>query len=334
MGWNTPEFINGFLRGTLGRKKVHAGWRVIDGPHCSILCKATTRCGSPDGSEIYAMALKAKGQRLVFLHARNTYGHSYKIRRDLNTSQYQKLPEGYLRDSDTAIRDSGIIDLTQRHALIEFGDKPVLLCRAYTDKREPATTDAGLLKWGSLEPLDKRVASIPEALELAKDPEGCEVIAWEWYARPVLNPGDVPDFDPELSKTLATGVNPIDYGYEVEELQVTDARDNLCLLAVRGSILAVAADKRSVSYLAAVEAYHEASERFKKYQPEEHACLTIKAERYSSGSSSKSVTGRIVCTTQGVFIKGLIKSSENWVSETQCDQWYKLEKKMRRKSMS
>jgi hypothetical protein len=333
MAWNTPEFINGFLRGTLGRKKVHAGWRVIDGPHCSILCKSVTRYGTPDGSEVYAMALEAEGQRLVFLHASNTYGHSYKLKRHLNTDWYQKLPSECLKDSDTAIRDSGIIALTEDHALIEFGDKPVLLYRRYLDGGAPATTDAGLPKWDSMEPLNKRAASIPEALELAKDPEGCEIIAGEWHAKLVPNPGDVPLFDPELSKILATGINPIDYGYEVEELQVSGARENLCLLAVRGSILAVGADKRSVSYLAAVEAYYEATEKFKKYQPETHVCLTIKADRYSLGSASKSVTGRIVCTTLGVFIKGRIMSGVNWVESTQCDQWYKLEKKVKRKRM-
>jgi hypothetical protein len=333
MAWNTPEFINGFLRGTLGRKKVHAGWRVIDGPHCSLLCKSTTRYGAPDGSEIYAMALEAEGQRLVFLHHSNTYGHSYKIKRHLQTDQYQKLPVGYLRDSDTAIRDSGIIAMTEDHVVIEFGDKPTLLCRKYMEGGAPATTDAGLPKWDTLEPLDKRVATIPEALELAKDPEGCEPIATEWFARPVVNPGDVPDFDPELKKVLAAGINPTDYGYEVEELQLEGARDNLCLLAVRGSVLAVAADKRSVSYLVAVAAYHEAGECFKKYMPTMYKSLTIKKDRYSLNANAE-ITGRIICTTKGVFVKGLIKSSENWTEETQCDQWYKLEKKMRRKHMS
>ncbi len=47
----------------------------------------------------------------------------------------------------------------------------------------PASTDAGLPKWGSVEPLDKRVATVDEARELARDPEGCEIIAGEWYAR-------------------------------------------------------------------------------------------------------------------------------------------------------
>jgi hypothetical protein len=334
MGWNTHDFINGFLSGTLGRKKVHAGWRVLDGEHCRILVKSTTRYGSPEGSEIYAMEFVAQGERLVFLHASNTYGHSYKIKRDLETEHYQKLPSGYLRDSDTAIRESGVIDLTKDHALIEFGDKPTLLCRSYMEGGAPATTVLGLSKWDSIEPLSKRVATIAEALELARDPETCEIVAAAWYAKPVAH-SDVPPFEPELTKVLAAGVNPVDYGYEVEELQVQDAAgDKMRLLSVQSNVLSNKADKRSISYLAAVDAYYQAGERFKKYKPHTHDGITIKKDRYSYGTTNDKTTGTILCTTQGVYVTGLIKSSDNFTDETGCTSWYKLVKRMTRKKLA
>jgi hypothetical protein len=334
MAWSTPEFINGFLSGKLGRKKVHAGWRVLEGKHCRILVKSTTRYGSPEGSEIYAMELMAKDERLVFLHASNTYGPSYKIKRDLETEHYQKLPSGYLRDSDTAIRESGIVAITKDHALIEFGDKPTLLCRKYTEDVVPATTVVGLPKWGTVEPLSKRVATIAEALELARDPEGCVPIANSWYAKAVAD-SDVPPFEPELVKILAAGINPVDYGYEVEELQVQEAvGDKMRLLSVQSSVLDNKADKRSISYLADVEAYYQAGERFKKFKPNTHDGITVKKDRYSYGSTNDKTTGVILCTTQGVFVTGLIKSSDNFTDETSCTVWYKLEKRMTRKVLA
>jgi hypothetical protein len=334
MTWSTPDFINGFFEDVLGRKKVHAGWRVLDGKHCQILVKSTTRRGTPGGSEIYAMKFMAKGQRIVFIHPDNTYSHSYRIRRDLKTEHYQKLPSGYMRDMDTAIRESGIIDMTEGHALIEFGDKPALLCREYGPGGAPATTDVSLPKWGSIEPLSKRVSTIAEAVELTKNPEGGEIIADAWYAKAVAD-SDVPPFEPELTKVLAEGINPVDYGYKIEELQVEDAvGEHMRLLAVQADILSNKADKRSISYLAAVEAYYQASKKFEKYKPPTYDGITIKKDRYAYGNAIPTTTGTILCTTQGVFVTGLIKSSDNFSEETSTTGWYKLVKRITRKKLA
>jgi hypothetical protein len=335
MSWDTPRFINGFCEGTLGKKKVHSGWRVIDADHCRVLVHATTKYGSPNGNEVYAIELKAQDERLVFLHPSNTFGHAYKIKRYLNIDRYQKLPSGYLKDDDSEILNSGIVALSEHHALIEFGDQPTLLCRRYMEGGAPKTMDSGQPKWASIEPLKTRVATIDEARELAKDPAGCAIIAKTWYAQPIDNPGEVPMFDPEYSKVLAAGVNPVDFGYQIEELSTEDLNENLCLLAVRGSIISNKVDKRSVSYLAAVAAYHEAGARLKKYQPIAYEGLTIKNDRYGPTPKQSSVlAGRIIATTKGVFIKGLIKSTEHWTEETTCTQWHRLEKKMKRKTMA
>ena len=334
MTWDTPNFINGFLAGTLGRKKIHSGWRVLEGSHCRVLVHATTSYGATDGGEVYAMELKAQGERLVFLHPTGTYGQAYQIRRRLETNEYQKIPNEFLRSSDTAILESGIIDLSEHHALIEFGDQPTLMCRKYMEGGAPASTSKGLPKWGSIEPLSKRVATIEEARELARDPEGCEVIAGEWFGRYVDNPGVVPKFEAELSKLLAEGVNPSDYGYEVEDLHVEDVTGDLCLMTVKGSVLENAADKRSISYLAAIAAHYEAAMKFRKYMPAVYDSLSIKADRYSLSASAPTISGRIVATTSGVFVKGLIKSGINHTTESQLEGWYKLEKKVKRKTMS
>ncbi len=188
-------------------------------------------------------------------------------------------------------------------------------------------------KWGSVEPLDKRVATVDEARELARDPEGCEIIAGEWYARAVDNPDTVPRFEPEYSKLLAEGVNPIDYGYEVEDLHVEDVNSNMRCMSVKGSVLENTADKRSISYLAAVKAHLEAGEKFRKYMPNTYEGLTVKKDQYLHSTSALTTSGRIVATTKGVFVKGLIKDGGH-NTESQLSDWYKLEKRMKRKSMS
>jgi hypothetical protein len=301
----------------------------------------TSRYGSPDDVEIYAIELiNAMGENPVFLHPSNYYGHSYKIKRELDIDRYQKLPGSILSNSDEGLLNSGIVQINEDFCLFEIGDKPYLLKRKYLEGGAPAHITGGLPKWDTVEPISKRVATIDEARVLAQDPEGCESIANEWWARQVPKM-DVPDFDPELSKVIAAGINPADYGYEVEELMVDTLLTDFRFVTPLGAVIGNKADKRGVTYLAAVKRFKEACEKLQKYQPVAHEGLTIKKDRYShvsSGSASpvqRETTGKIVCTTLGVFVTGHIKSSENWTVDKDCGAlWYKLEKRIERKRLA
>jgi hypothetical protein len=334
MAWTTPEFVNKFLARKLGRKKVHGSFRVIEGAHCRVLTHVTSRYGNPDDVEVYAIELiNAVDENLVFLHPSNYYGHSYKIKREIRIDDYQKLP-GILSNSDEGLLNSGIVQINEDFCLLEIGDKPYLLKRRYLEGGAPASMPGGLPKWDTVEPISQRVATIEKARVLTQDPEGCESIADEWWGRHVPAM-DVPDFDPELSKVIVAGVNPADYGYEVEELMVESVFDGFRFVSPRGQILNNKADKRGVAYLAAVERFKEACEKHQKYQPQAYDGLSTKKDRHSYGSTDRECTGKIVCTTLGVFVTGHIKSSEHWNVDLDCGAlWYKLEKRIERKRLA
>ena len=47
--WTTLKFITGFFGNTLGRKRVHGTYRILEGDYCKLLVRATTLYGAPAG---------------------------------------------------------------------------------------------------------------------------------------------------------------------------------------------------------------------------------------------------------------------------------------------
>ncbi|MBW2637102.1 MAG: hypothetical protein JRC86_06205 [Deltaproteobacteria bacterium] len=179
--WNTPSFIDAFMNNKLGRKRVHGTYRVLEGDHCRLLVKAYTEYGRPAGSTIMAINLQPEeltAKPLCFWHWHNYNEFTYRMRRDFDIHQWQTLPQVMMSGTDSALLNSGIVEIGPEHLLVEIGDKPFLLHKM---KNEEGDT---LNRYNHIDPVSNRVATIAEAKVLTADPIGQKNICGEWWGMP------------------------------------------------------------------------------------------------------------------------------------------------------
>ncbi|KKK91672.1 hypothetical protein LCGC14_2710570, partial [marine sediment metagenome] len=225
--WTTITFVQAFFENKLGRKRVHGTYRVLEGDYCKLLVKATTRYGAPAGNELIALDLSDDNNTLVFWRTSYSRSFSYRMTRNIKESigDYQVLPEGICTGSEDNILNSGIVDITKLHALIEIGDKPFLLHRRVKDggaqtvelETNPSSHNPS---YSHANQVPNRAASIREAQDKVKDPVTDRKLCQEWWAKEMPFGFTPPEFDPELVKILQTALNPIDYGFDIDECSI------------------------------------------------------------------------------------------------------------------
>ena len=329
--WTTPDFIHAFMEGGLGRKRVHGSYRVLDGEHCKLLVRAMTEGGRPGGSILMAINLSDETTKLSFWQTNYDRCFTYRMAKAINTGSYQKLPDIIISGEEDSLINSGIIATDATHLLIEIGDKPFLLHRDIKDGDAQTvtlgTTRSGCPAFAYANQVTSRVATISEALELSKDPVDERNLVSVWWAKKMEFGFTPPPFNPEDIKTLAAPLNPLDFGFEIEECKlgsISSGKQNLHVFTPKDSILKdTPPSNRVTQWTDACEKWNLAGERLYTRLPNQYKGISIASSRYMY-SSSETTIGDIVVTSEGVFIKGTIHNSESWDKKDKLTTWYKL----------
>jgi hypothetical protein len=327
MKWTTATFVRAFMSNQLGRKRVHGTYRVLEGDHCWVLVKAAVEDGRPAGSTLMAINLQPSKDTLnplCFWHWHNTSAFSYRMSRGVNgidTSKWQGLPRKVMSSRDEAILSSGIIEEGPKDLLLEIGDKPYLLHR----KR---SSDGELEKgyyW--IDPVSKRVATIAEAQALTADPDGERNICGEWWAEAQEEGFMPPAFDPDAMKVMSAPMNPLDYGFTMDEVEVQSGgygSDEIHRLLPKAKLLiSKTLTARSARWINDRTKWKEAADTWVKREPSEYMGLSSQVKRYTIGTCPDT-RGTILRTAKGVYVTGTLHSVSDWSAVDALGRWYKL----------
>ena len=336
--WGTIQFVQAFFESKLGRKRVHGSYRTLEGDYCKLLVRATTHYGTPAGNDLIAIDLSDNNNRLVFWKETYSRHFSYRISRNVQEAigMYQMLPSGILTGSEDNILNSGIVDITPTHALIEIGDKPFLLHREVRDSgaqtvilaHNPGSSNPS---YGYANQVPKRVASIAEAQEAVKDPVDSRQICKEWWSKEMPPDFVPPEFDPELVKVLSTALNPIDFGFEIDECSVGmvsgsgyGAATIRSFIPKKKLLEARPQTTRIQKWKQATINWSAAADSLLKRKPVEYKGLSIHSSRYMTASNDEERIGTIIVTTEGVYLTGEVHSKADWNQSDTLTKWYKL----------
>jgi len=326
--WTTLKFITGFFGNTLGRKRVHGTYRVLEGDYCKLLVRATTMYGTPAGNELIAIDLSNDNNRMVFWKQGFARSFSYRVSRKIEEGigKFQALPETICNGSEDNLLNSGIVDISPTHALIEIGDKPFLLhSEAAISPRTRQTS------YSHANQVPKRVSSIYEAQEEVKDPIDNRKLCQEWWAKEMPFGFKPPEFDPELEKILRTALNPLDFGFEIDECAISTMSGSsyggpsLRSFVPRKKIVeAIPKTTKVQKWMEAVAKWSAAADKLLKRKPVLYKGLSIHSSRYTSIAKDEERTGTIIVTTEGVFVIGTVHSKADWNQSDTLTQWFKL----------
>ena len=322
--WTTLKFISGFFENTLGRKRVHGTYRVLEGDHCKLLVRATTMYGTPTGNELIALDLSNDTNKQMFWKHGYSRNFTYRVSQYLadGMGSYQALPELIITGSEDNLLHSGIVDISPTHALIEIGDKPFLLHR-----------DTGItrISYTHANQVPNRVASIHEAQNKVKDPVTDRKLCQEWWAKEMRLGFNPPEFDPELVKVLQTALNPIDYGFDIDECSigtVSGSRygsETLRVFVPKKKVIgAVPQTTRVQRWKVAVAKWADAANRMTNRKPPIYKGLSVQTSRYPGLANDEDRIGTIIITAEGVYIRGEVHSKADWNQSETLTKWYKL----------
>ena len=333
--WTTTSFIRAFMTGTLGRKRVHGAYRVLDGDHCKVLVRASTQNGRHDGSSLIGINLSTEEHKAGFFHLYNTNCFTYSMNKDLGTYNAPRLPTNVLSGNDTNLLNSGIIDANDTEMLIELGDKPYLL--------QKKIKDGLVFKWesltlfASLDKIDKRVASIEAARTLVMDPVGMEQLCGLFWIEKQPDTFSPPAMEEQYINVLSHPINPLDYGYKLEECGIgavvgdrADGDTSVSVLVPNDTLLIEPYDQRAKQYMFARANWSAAVDKMKGRSPLEYKGLSTKKSRYGYGITPIKRHGRFVCTVTGVYVTGTVQRKDNWDDKVKLDGWYRLHAEINR----
>jgi hypothetical protein len=325
MRWNTSEFVKEFKRGTLGRKRVHGTFRVLDGDHCQLLVRSSTRRGRPAGNKVVAIKFNQDGSDgMMFYHWHNTSSFTYGVNRDLDVYNENKMPLRMMSGDEDNLLNSGIIAEDGKHVLLEIGDIPWLL---YKNEALQETK----LTFSKARQLHKRVQTIEAALEDSNPPEGAVEISNTWWATPTDSTFTPPELDLEVEATLKQGLNAMSFGFTPDECSVQRAgaygSDALSILVPLGwkqidNNGVHPHDSRVTRFVAAYTKWEKAIKTYTERSPMEYKGIHCRKDRYNNTARNR--VGRIIRSSQGVFIKGEFRATCDWSDVTKVTTWHKL----------
>jgi hypothetical protein len=270
-------------------------------------------------------------KRMMFFHWHNTSSFQYNTNRELDVYNTRKLPLGMLGGDEDNLINSGVIAQNDTHTLIEIGDTPWLLTVSGEKVSEYIGSSTQLLTtFNKAQQLSRRVSSIEAAMEQGRAPEGAVSICDVWWADPMLDQFTPPDLDPEIVKVVAVGLNPMDFGFTIDECTVSSlgyGSDSISFLTpagvdMSGSKKNQATDSRETNYIKARTAWETAISQYTGRTPIEYKGIHCRSQRYNTSSRSK--IGQILRTTKGVFIKGKFRAGGDWNKESNVGTWHKL----------
>lgn len=337
--WDTETFVKGFVQGTLKRKHVFGSYRVLDGDNCKILVKSGQSYGRPSNLTVIGIDLSTKDTRLVFFHNNNISSGNYSTTLMLRECGAQLIPDSMFKSETDGLLNSGIIDIEEGSVLIEIGDEPWLLDRQLgKGKTGYVTTPLGCPRYSCAANVSKRVATIQEAYELTKQPEGQIMIVEQWWATP-MEPGfEPPGLDSSHIKTLSTPLNPLTYGFTIDQCYVIASRINsditLYELVPKREHLSHANTASTISYQKARADWEQAKAAYDAMYLSSYKGLSVLDSRYSRGPLHDGASGAIIQTSTGVYIRGEVKNMEHWDHKTSELPWHRLNNQCNRTVLS
>jgi len=314
---NTVEFIKGFLTQTLGNKKTHSAYRVMEGEHCRLLVKTDRVHGRPTDVTIIAIDLSTSKTKFMFRGCNNPFRHQ--TASSIGWHNWQSIPAAMLTKNDNEILSSGVVDESGSHALIEIGNSPFLF--TYADNNN---LNNGCPKILVAEPVPNRVASVKEAIDLVKIPDGQVTLLNEWEATPMPEGWKPPAFSEENANILHTPLDPIKMGYTLEECLVNDSY--IIPAECFGKRPAITTNRQQVWY-DALDKRRIASDLFNTMYPNIWKGISVKLNQWSSYSLVEK-TGQIVISPSGNYVIGKIQSEYNSRVKEDIYMWHRLEHRL------
>lgn len=334
--WTTPDFIHAFMDGKLGRKRVHGTYRVLDGDHCKLLVRATIDYGRPAGNLLVAINLSDENTKLVFWQKNYNNNFTYRMSKNIGSTKYQCLPELMLTGDEEGLLNSGIVETSDAYTLIELGDKPFLLNRdvemhetgvkgAQTVTQKSTSGECHAFAFANQ--VSARVPTIAAAKELVKDPEDERRLVGVWWAKEMEFGFVPPPFEPENVKILSAPLNPLDFGFEMDECKlgsISSTQKALRAFVPKDSVLKVTPSSAKVDrWQAALVKWSNAADKLVSRTPITYKGISINSSKYVYSGTDDTV-GDIICTAEGVFVKGTLHDEAHWNHEDTLTQWFKL----------
>jgi len=320
MKYNVTAFVKGFLKGTLGNKKIHSGYRVLEGEHCKLLVRAERERGRPIGNTLVAMDLSTSTTKLVFT---NGNPFKYAAARDIGVSNYQMLPTSAIgRNNNNNLLASGVVDESNSHALIEIGDVPFLFSYSMLNGAvdgSPIMTEGGCPKVFEVMPIPNRVSTIKDAIELIKIPNEQNIIVDAWAATIMPEEFQPPKLEKEYEEILSTPLDPLKVGYTLIECRAMEGK----LVPMESPTANVPMTNRQLAWNEATSKWSNAATKFNNMHPAEYKGLNTKKSRYGYGIDCERV-GTIIVSPSGVFVKGKVYG-ENRDKVNELIRWHRLE---------
>ena len=302
---NTADFINGFIHDTLGRKKTQGTFRVLEGSHCKLLVSSTRSNNRPAGNELIGIQLFSPTNKFTWFYS------CLELRREMYSTSgindYQRLPENVFNTRVPNLLNSGIVDTSDAYSVIEIGDMPYLFTHENTTR---------IIE--EVEELESRVSTIDEALELIKIPGDCVIINRNIIAKPMPNDFAPQEIDNDHKQLLISPPTPMDFGYSFEECYPTSEG---MLLPIGSDSLVTPRTTREVAWSVAKQQYDNARAIWHTMYPYAYSGMDTKKNKYSSENTTR--TGRFVVSSQGVFFKGQVTSTEPYNTSTTVAGWHK-----------
>lgn len=258
----TANFFNMFKNHTLGKKRSHGSYRVIDGDSCQVLVRASTRYGVPNGSELIAITFSPL---ITLWHGPNLQRIRHSVVADM-----LRLNSIILNEDADNLLDSGIIDIDDinNKMLIEIGDTPWLF-----ENEAALVDDRWSWKYNTGTKLGVRCASIADALIDAKmQPNTISTLGWVMERMPAdFKPDGI---TPEDRITLSKPITPMNYGFEIEhcERKTSYIRKPVRPLGPDSLFLksAHADSTNGMAYMTACKVWNDALARYAAVRPDRY----------------------------------------------------------------
>ena len=141
-----------------------------------------------------------------------------------------------------------------------------------------------------------------------------------------------PVFDPALVKVLSTALNPIDFGFDIDECVIGTVSSsssyggaNIRSFMPKKRLMdAMPIPTRVKRWREAVIKWHEASTKLTNRKPAIYKGLSVHSSRYQSVGNVEERKGTILVTSEGVFLTGEVHSKAEWNQVDTLTKWYKL----------
>ncbi len=258
----TSDFINLFKTGRLGKKRQHAGYKVMDGDHCQLLVRSIRSSGAPGGSELIGIYF---GNDICIFH------NNFNGIRD-SVTNYVSDPKpvvtgDIIKAGDPNLIDSGIIEIddNKQLLLLEIGTTPWLL------ENDPKYTPDRYNNWAwsynTGTQLSKRVETIEEVEKDVVLDEG--VISTIGYLLKVMPSDFVPvSTSEEDKKLLMNPPNPFNYGVTLDDLVIKQvfvgASVGATPLYVKKKVVS---SSRGAQFKVDIQTFNQAVKRFQQREP-------------------------------------------------------------------